>query len=281
MTLRKRTNKKGGDFFANLSDNANNLLANALNLKRGGCKSYADVNSSYMLTDEKAVVGGSMRKNNRRGGCTSYADVNSSYMISDEKTSCGGGRARNYKKRGGDVTALLMNLMDRLPGTSTTAAPVAPVQNQLLPEQNVKQPQVEQQQQKQQVQAPASASTPAPASTPVAEVKTGGKRCNNRRGGCGCSASTSSLKGGYVELAPFAAATALLAARYVADLDDMNFNYKTFSKSLSKSVSKPKTASKSVSKPKTASKSVSKPKTASKSVSKPKTASKTKTIKRY
>ena len=84
--------------------------------------------------------------------------------------------------------------------------------------------------------------------------KTNALLSNN--GGCGCS--TNMKKGGAIELAPFAAAVALMAARYMADIDEIKPkpNTKSVSKPNTKSVSKPKT--KSVSKPKTKTKSYKK-----------------------
>ena len=209
MTLRKRINKKGGCEYASVSDNYN-LLEDALNQIK------------------------------TKGGCTSYADVNSSYMITDTKK----GGNRKYKK-GGNFDLLstsrdLFNRSNALFGNNAQPPPAPP------------------------------ASAPPPPPAPQAQkggnrkYKQGGKldllyKTNallSNNGGCGCS--TNMKKGGAIELAPFAAAVALMAARYMADIDEIKPKPNT------KSVSKPKT--KSVSKPNT--KSVSKPKTKTKSYKK-------------
>ena len=61
MSLKPR--KKGG-CYGNVSDNYM-LLENAINQVKtsGGCREFADINSSYMLTETK---GG--RKNTKKGG---------------------------------------------------------------------------------------------------------------------------------------------------------------------------------------------------------------------
>jgi hypothetical protein len=189
MALRKRLNKKGGSNYANVSDNYN-LLDNTIKQikggtnKRGGCK-YASVSDNYNLLEDaiKQIKGG-----NRKGGCVSYADVNSSYMITDAKK--GGNRTR----KGGDLLSMGQNLFNQI-NSSVQSTP----QQALAP----------------QALAPQAVAPQAVAPQAVAPVKTGG----NRRGGCGCSNSPRMRKGGAIELAPFAAAVALMAARYMTDID--------------------------------------------------------------
>ena len=159
MALRKRLNKKGGCEYANVSDNYN-LLEDAIKQIKGG------------------------NKNNRKGGCTSFADVNSSYMITETKT--GGNRSR----KGGDLWSTGKDIFNKFPiiAQQSPSQPVAPVASPVAPV--------------------------APVVATEAETKGG-----NRRGGCRCSASQSMRKGGAIELAPFAAAVALMAARYMTDMD--------------------------------------------------------------
>jgi len=187
MALRKRLNKKGGSEYANVSDNYN-LLENTIKQikggtnKRGGCK-YASVSDNYNLLEDaiKQIKGG-----NRKGGCVSYADVNSSYMITDAKK--GGNRTR----KGGDLLSMGKNLFNQI---NSSIQPTSSTPQQAL--------------------APQAVAPQAVAPQAVAPVKTGG----NRRGGCGCSKTQRMRKGGAIELAPFAAAVALMAARYMTDID--------------------------------------------------------------
>ena len=225
MTLRKRINKKGGCEYASVSDNYN-LLENALNQIK------------------------------TKGGCTSYADVNSSYMITDTKK----GGNRKYKKGGNfDLLSTSRDLFNRSnalfgnnaqpPAAASAPPPPAPPAPPAP-----------------QASAPQASAPQAPQAQKGGNIKykQGGKldllyKTNallSNNGGCGCS--TNMKKGGAIELAPFAAAVALMAARYMADIDEIKPKPNT------KSVSKPKT--KSVSKPNT--KSVSKPKTKTKSYKK-------------
>ena len=217
MTLRKSINKKGGCEYASVSDNYT-LLENALNQikTKGGCTSYADVNSSYMITDTKK---GGNRKYKKGGNidllstgkdlftksnalfgnnnfqATPQATVQATAPVTVQATPqataiAQKGGNRKYKK-GGNLD-LLSAGKDLLYNTNAILA------NNLLYE-------------------------------------------SKKNGGCNCSSKM--RKGGAIELAPFAAAVALLAARYMADIDEIKPTPK--SKSVSKSVSKPKSKTKS------------------------------------
>lgn len=109
--------------------------------KKGGC--YGSVSDNYMLLEN------AINQLKTSGGCREFADVKSSYMLTETK---GAGKHMKKTKKGGDLLSMGTNLLQK-----TT---------DLL-------------NQKQQ------------------------------QGGCACS----SRKGGAVELAPFAAAVALMAAR--------------------------------------------------------------------
>ena len=167
--------------------------------KKGG-RDFANVSDNYnLLQDALKQI---------KGGCSSYADANASYMLTDTKK----GGSRRYKKGGNLISSgsSLMNLAKQMSGNNTDIIPV--VNNNV-------------------VATPATTTTPAVATTTAPAVATatapvvtkGGKR----NGGCGCSA-TNRKNGGAVELAPFAAAVALMAARYMTDINDM--------KSISKSI---------------------------------------------
>ena len=206
MVVVKKTIKKGGcSSFANVSDNYT-LLEDALKQikggKKGGCSSYANVNDNYTLLEDalKQIKGG-----NRKGGCSSYANVNDNYMISEVQKT--GGR-KNKKGGSFDLLSTGNSLLKYL-NNDATLPPPAPQAPQA---------------------PPAQPAQPAPQAQPV--VKGG-----NRRGGCGCSSSGTMMKGGTVELAPFAAAVALMAARLaVKNMDEREklSNYRSI-KSASKS----------------------------------------------
>lgn len=108
--------------------------------KKGGC--YGSVSDNYMLLEN------AINQVKTSGGCREFADVKSSYMLTETK---GAGKTNKIKK-GGDLLSMGNDLLQK-----TT---------DLLNQQQ-------------------------------------------KQGGCGCS----SRKGGAVELAPFAAAVALMAAR--------------------------------------------------------------------
>jgi len=130
----------------------------------------------------------------KMGGCE-YADINTSYMLNEPKVT--GGR-RNYKK-GGDLFTMGQNLLQQ-----TTN-----ILNQ------------QQQQQSSQLQA-STVSQPQPLKVDDTV----------KQGGCGCGRKNL-RKGGAVELAPFAAAVALLAARYMVDeglMTDENSSRRTNSR---------------------------------------------------
>jgi len=236
MSVRKRIIKKGGRDYANVTDKFT-ILDNAIKHVKGGCSSYADVNSSYMLSETK----GGGRKNNKKGGCSSYSDVNASYMLSETK---GGGRnnkkggcasyadvnasymlsetkgGRKYKKGGSDLLTQTQGIINNFNDILYNQSPA-------------------QQASPPQPPAPAPATAPAPAKpVPPAPPAT----APASKGGCPCNSGKS---GGAIELAPFAAAVALMAARYMADsniLDDIieEPKSKSMSKSKPKSTSKPK-----------------------------------------
>jgi len=148
MTLRRKSTKKGGCEYANVSDNYNLLNDAIKQVKTGGCRSYADVNSSYMLTETK--TGGGRRK----GGSDLLSMSNSLLKTTNDLISKQGGRKN--KKGGSDLLSMSNSLLK-----ST---------NDLI----------------------------------------------SKQGGCACSGS----KGGAVELAPFAAAVALMGARYFSEFNN-------------------------------------------------------------
>jgi hypothetical protein len=95
MTLRRKQTKKGGCEYANISDNYN-LLTDAIKQVKttGGCRSYADVNSSYMLTETK----GGKRKTKKGGDLLSVSNTllkSTTDLINQQKGGCG------CSKRGG------------------------------------------------------------------------------------------------------------------------------------------------------------------------------------
>jgi len=110
--------------------------------KKGGC--YGSVSDNYMLLEN------AINQVKTSGGCREFADVKSSYMLTETK---GAGKNIKKTKKGGDLLSMGNNLLQK-----TTDLLNQPQQKQ---------------------------------------------------GGCGCS----TRKGGAVELAPFAAAVALMAAR--------------------------------------------------------------------
>jgi hypothetical protein len=204
MTLRKSINKKGGSEYASVSDNYN-LLENALNQikTKGGCSSYADVNSSYMITDIK------------KGGNKKYKKGGNFDLLSTGKD--------------------LLSRSNSLFGNNFQSQEPAKAQ---APEQES-----------------VTAQAPTSQKGGTRKYKKGGNidllstgkdlltqttNLLNNTGGCGCS-TKSMKKGGAIELAPFAAAVALLAARYMTDIDEMKPTLS--SKSVSKKVSKPKSKS--------------------------------------
>ena len=126
----------------------------------------------------------------KKAGCTGYANVTDDYMLYNAATATpskatGGVRRR----RGGDNT--------QVPDFIGKASDML---NSLIP-QAAQLPQV-----------------PQVPQVPQAVTQTGGSR---RRGGCTSSCSAS-RKGGAIELAPFAASLAFLAARMSID-DKINF----------------------------------------------------------
>ena len=121
----------------------------------------------------------------KKAGCTGYANVTDDYMLYNAATatpSKATGGAR--RRRGGDDTQPLPNLIGK----------ASDMLNSLIP-QAAQLPQV-----------------------PQTVTQAGGSR---RRGGCTSSCSAS-RKGGAIELAPFAASLAFLAARMSID-DKINF----------------------------------------------------------
>ncbi len=231
MTLRRRTNKGGCD-YANVSDNYN-LLENAINKQslKGGCSSFADVNSSYMLTDKK---GGNYR----------------SLLKETENILKKGGN--RHKRGGNNLLSQGISLYNSFNGFSSEQPSPVPTPSAPTPSAPAPTP-----------TSAAKPQTPAKLQAPLASV-TGGKKggkCtsysdvnasymisqpNNSKGGsCGCAPKRN---GGAIELAPFAAAVALMAARYMTDVNDLDFNIKSSkSKLLSKqkpTVSKSKSSKK-------------------------------------
>jgi len=260
MTTRKRIIKKGGSDYANVTDKFT-ILDNAIKHVKGGCSSYSDVNSSYMLSETKG--GG---KNNKKGGCSSYSDVNASYMLSETK---GGGRnnkkggcssyadvnasymlsetkgGRRYKKGGSDLLTQTQGIINNFNDILYNQPPAqqAPPPQPLAPPAPAPAKPVPAPAKPPQQQASAKPAPAPPAPAPQAS-----------KGGCPCNSGKS---GGAIELAPFAAAVALMAARYMSDsniLDDIIEEPK--SKSMSKS--KPKSTPKTKSTPKPKSKTTSK-----------------------
>jgi len=202
-----------------------------LRKNKGGCSEYAELtNQTYTLLD-KALKGG------KRGGCHSYGDANaSSYMLSQEKKggkrggfTYGDANASSYMlankkggKRGGDLVSNLQNLY----GTITSSSAPAPSATPSAP-------------------AP-SATTPSATTAPAPSATTPATPAS--KGGCGCHSSIRNVrKGGAIELAPFAAAVALMAARYMSDVknfDDDIFNSLSPKSKSKKSTTKPKSATK-------------------------------------
>ena len=171
--------------------------------KRGGYSSYADVNASYSLTSSTSK-GGSLK---RRGGCSTPAGVNDSYMLNDllktpPTTTTGG----SLRRRGGnclnpaDVNSTYM--LDTPKTTTGGNRKIRKGGNDL------------------------ASQTASLISQTQALLST--------KGGCGCS-SVGGKKGGSAELAPFAAAVTLLAARYFTDEQLMKSNpFMNFASSSSK-----------------------------------------------
>ena len=188
--------------------------------KKGGCREYANISDDYnlLLDALKQKVGGSRSRQNK-GGCSSYADVDSSYMISEAK-KVGGSRSR--QKKGGDmwnITRDMLNTGSTIFSSQPTqaaapkaVAPQAAAPKAVAPQAVAPQAVAPKAVAPQAVAPKAVAPQAAVAHNPVAK---GG----NRRGGCGCSTTQRNRKGGAIQLAPFAAAVALLTARYVANND--------------------------------------------------------------
>lgn len=167
--------------------------------KKGGCD-YASVNDNYNLLEDAI-------KQIKGGRCNQYSDVNSSYMLTDIKK---GGNRRCKKGGNFDLlssgTALLKQTTDLLGNTASLSPQATQPQVSLAPQASVPTASVPK----------ASATQVSQTSAPQASVPTTSIKGGNRRGGCGCTQK----KGGAVELAPFAAAVALLAARYMTDMND-------------------------------------------------------------
>lgn len=235
-------------------------LLKKINNKKYGGVDFASVNDNYTLLEDAL-------KQIKHGGCSSYADVDSSYMLSDTKNIKGGGR---MKKGGYDILSMGQNLLSQTKTILNNYDNTTPVKQSTLD--NVSLPPSQQVQQAvstttQPVQQPASTATtqpsqqvstatqPVQASVSSAEVKGG------RNGGCNCGRMMK--RGGALELAPFAAAVALLAARYMndfnpEDIDDIlsgNLSPKSILKSTPKSTLK--STPKSISSPKSTRKSKS------------------------
>ena len=174
----------------------------SLKTKKRGGSSYADVNASYSLTSSTSK--GGSKKN--RGGCSTPAGVNDSYMLNDllktPPTSTGG----SLRRRGGkclnpaDVNSSYM--LDTPKTTTGGTRRIRKGGNDL------------------------ASQTASLISQTQALLST--------KGGCGCN-SVGGNKGGSVELAPFAAAVTLLAARYFTDEQLMKSNpFTNFTSSSSK-----------------------------------------------
>ena len=161
--------------------------------KKGGCSTPADVNASYMLIDNPPTTtkGGSLKK--KRGGCSTPADVNDSYMLNDlinktttTTTTTKGGSLR--RRRGGNCSLYAdvnkSYMLDSQTPPTTTKGGSFDLANQ------------------------------------TASLISKTQEILKSQGGCGCSVR----KGGSVELAPFAAAVTLLAARYFTDEQLMKSN---------------------------------------------------------
>jgi hypothetical protein len=242
MTLRRKTTKKGGFEYANVSDKYN-LLEDAIK-STGGYSSYADVNSSYMLNEKK---GGNLLQNTTN-------------LINVLQNKNGGNK--HYKK-GGNIFSSSFDLMDTATNlfkaqqspiatpapapppkaTATTAPPKATATTATTPPPAPP-------------KATATTATTPPTATTATLVKKGGRRggCSTyadinssymisdtnttAKGGCGCRGSSNRRNGGAVELAPFAAAVALMAARYMTDVNNFDDIIKPSSKSSKKPSSK-------------------------------------------
>jgi hypothetical protein len=159
--------------------------------KRGGCSSYADVNASYSL-DTQISKGGSLK---RRGGCSTPAGVNDSYMLNDllktPPTSTGG----SLRRRGGNcLKPADVNSSYMLDTPKTTTGGYRRVRK-----------------------------GGSDLASQTASLISQTQALLSTKGGCGCN-SVGGNKGGSVELAPFAAAVTLLAARYFTDEQLMKGN---------------------------------------------------------
>ena len=182
-----------------------------------------------------------------------YTDVNSSYMLTDTKK----GGNRRCKKGGNfdllsSTSAVFQQGKDLLNigTTDTSVVSNEPVKTS------------------QAVKAEAVGATPVVKTEAVGAtlaVKGGNRRCkkggnfdllsgstllkqttalleNNKggdkNGGCACSSVSKMRKGGAIELAPFAAAVALLAARYMTDMNDIDNKPKRTSRTTSRTISR-------------------------------------------
>lgn len=219
MSLTKKTTKRGGCSYATVNNNYN-LLQDAIKqpVKTGGCD-YADVKSSYNLLDIPTSI-----KGGRKGGkCVSYTDINSSYMLNEQPQTQNKGGRKNIKKGGypefinlgrdllNQTNAILNNPALNISNDSTSTPTTTQATTQTT------------------TQATTQATTQP--ITPTTEA--------TKSGGCGCSNARRNNfnRGGAVELAPFAAAIALMAARYMSDEKMMNLN-EVFKSSTPKSSSK-------------------------------------------
>ena len=226
----------------------------------GGCTTYSNINDSYTLINDVIKKGGFSNNSSvtdpydllnqiiKKGGskCKLFANIDSVYPVTEQQNAKGGnianvlGVSSKKKKRGG------YNLLDTLAPIQSNkkkggvlglesvmqvgeslgliGKPQDTVQQSTVQQQKQSTTQQQQQstvQQQQQSTATPSSATPSSATPTQTEVaKTGG-----RRGGCGCN-TVRKYKGGGIELAPFAAAVALMAARFAVDMNEENKDIK-------------------------------------------------------
>ncbi len=136
-------------------------------------------------------IGGSLKN---RGGCSTPADVNASYMLNDLLKTPPTSKGGSLRRRGGNClnpADVNSSYMLDTPKTTTGGRRVKKGGNDLASQ--------------------------------TASLISQTQSLLSSKGGCGCN-SVGGKKGGSVELAPFAAAVTLLAARYFTDEELMKRN---------------------------------------------------------
>ena len=227
--------KKGG-FSNNSSVTDPYDLLNQI-IKKGGskCKLFANIDSVYPVTEQQNAKGGNIAnvlgvssKKKKRGG---YNLLDTLAPIQSNKKK-GGVLGLESVMQVGESLGLIGKPQD------TVQQSTVQQQKQSITQQQQQQSTVQQQQQSTATPSSAtpssatpssatpssatpSSATPSSATPTQTEVaKTGG-----RRGGCGCN-TVRKYKGGGIELAPFAAAVALMAARFAVDMNEENKDIK-------------------------------------------------------